>query len=63
MSLVFFDEKHPVQALCKDVIIMADKLKDKARTLTSRPVPHYIMGHSDGVIHCANGTDPSQYTL
>lgn len=47
-ELGFFDEKHPIQALCKDVIIMADKLKDKARTLTSRPVSHYIMGHSMG---------------
>lgn len=47
-ELGFIDEKHPVQALCKDVIIMADKLKEKARTLTDRPIPHYIMGHSMG---------------
>lgn len=42
-ELGFFDEKHPVQTLCKDVIIMADKLKEKAPT-----VPHFIMGHSMG---------------
>lgn len=47
-ELGFIDEKHPVQALCKDVVIMADKIKDKARTLTDRPTPHYIMGHSMG---------------
>ncbi|MFA9485792.1 MULTISPECIES: alpha/beta fold hydrolase [unclassified Moraxella] len=47
-ELGFIDEKHPVQALCKDVVIMADKLKDKACTLTDRPIPHYIMGHSMG---------------
>ncbi|USZ14240.1 lysophospholipase [Moraxella sp. FZFQ2102] len=42
-ELGFFDEKHPVQTLCKDVIIMADKLKEKVPT-----VPHFIMGHSMG---------------
>lgn len=47
-ELGFIDEKHPVQALCKDVIIMADKLKEKANSLTDRPAPHYIMGHSMG---------------
>ncbi|MDO4897366.1 MAG: alpha/beta fold hydrolase [Moraxella sp.] len=47
-ELGFIDEKHPVQALCKDVVIMADKLKDKTRTLTDHPIPHYIMGHSMG---------------
>lgn len=47
-ELGFIDEKHPVQALCKDVIIMADKLKEKANSLTDRPTPHYIMGHSMG---------------
>ncbi len=47
-ELGFIDEKHPVQALCKDVVIMADKLKDKARTLTERPIRHYVMGHSMG---------------
>lgn len=46
-ELGFFDEKHPVQALCKDVIIMADKLKEKAHTLGAS-VPHFIMGHSMG---------------
>lgn len=46
-ELGFFDEKHPVQALCKDVIIMADKLKEKAHTLGAK-VPHFIMGHSMG---------------
>lgn len=47
-ELGFIDEKHPVQALCKDVVIMADKLKNKAHTLTDHPIPHYIMGHSMG---------------
>ncbi|MDO4440813.1 MAG: alpha/beta fold hydrolase [Moraxella sp.] len=47
-ELGFFDEKHPVQTLCKDVIIMADKLKEKASELTDHPIPHYIMGHSMG---------------
>lgn len=47
-ELGFIDEKHPVQALCKDVIIMANKLKEKAQSLTDRPIPHYIMGHSMG---------------
>ena len=42
-ELGFFDEKHPVQTLCKDVIIVADKLKDRAPA-----VPHFIMGHSMG---------------
>ncbi|TWV84881.1 alpha/beta fold hydrolase [Moraxella sp. VT-16-12] len=46
-ELGFFDEKHPVQALCKDVIIMADKLKEKSHTLGAS-VPHFIMGHSMG---------------
>lgn len=47
-ELGFFDEKHPVQTLCKDVIIMANKLKEKAQSLTDRPISHYIMGHSMG---------------
>lgn len=47
-ELGFIDEKHPVQALCKDVVIMADKLKEKAKTLSDHPIPHYIMGHSMG---------------
>lgn len=47
-ELGFIDEKHPVQALCKDVIIMADKLKDRAKILADRPVRHYIMGYSMG---------------
>ncbi|MCL1623109.1 lysophospholipase [Moraxella sp. Tifton1] len=42
-ELGFFDEKYPVQILCKDVIIMADKLKELAPS-----VPHFIMGHSMG---------------
>lgn len=46
-ELGFFDEKHPVQALCKDVIIMAEKLKEKAKSLGVQ-VPHFIMGHSMG---------------
>lgn len=47
-ELGFFDEKHPVQTLCKDVIIMADKLKEKAHTLGAWHIPHFIMGHSMG---------------
>lgn len=47
-ELGFFDENHPVQTLCKDVIIMADKLKDKANKLARHPIAHYIMGHSMG---------------
>lgn len=46
-ELGFFDDKHPVQTLCKDVIIMADKLKAKAQELRA-DVPHFIMGHSMG---------------
>lgn len=42
-ELGFFDEKHPIQALCKDVVIMADKTKELAPN-----VPHFIMGHSMG---------------
>lgn len=42
-ELGYFDDKHPVQALSKDVIIMADKLKEHAPS-----VPHFIMGHSMG---------------
>ncbi|MDO4895681.1 alpha/beta fold hydrolase [Moraxella sp.] len=42
-ELGFFDEKHPVQTLCKDVIIMADQLKELAPN-----VAHFIMGHSMG---------------
>ncbi|MFB6348851.1 alpha/beta fold hydrolase [Moraxella sp. ZJ142] len=42
-ELGFFDDKHPIQALCKDVIIMADKLKEQACD-----VPHFIIGHSMG---------------
>ena len=39
----FFDEAHPVQALLKDVIIMADALKTRYPD-----APHFIMGHSMG---------------
>ncbi|GAA0311242.1 alpha/beta fold hydrolase [Psychrobacter aestuarii] len=39
----FFDEAHPVQALLKDVVIMADALKTRYPD-----VPHFIMGHSMG---------------
>ncbi|UXZ04365.1 lysophospholipase [Moraxella nasicaprae] len=42
-ELGFIDEKHPVQTLCKDVIIMADQLKELAPN-----VAHFIMGHSMG---------------
>ncbi|WFF38109.1 lysophospholipase [Moraxella nasibovis] len=42
-ELGFFDEKHPVQTLCKDVIIMAEKTKELAPN-----TPHFIMGHSMG---------------
>ena len=47
-ELGFFDEKHPVQVLCKDVIIMADKLKAQAKMLNTGNIPHFIMGHSMG---------------
>ena len=47
-ELGFFDEKHPTQTLCKDVIIMANKLKEKTQSLTDHPIPHFIMGHSMG---------------
>lgn len=47
-ELGFFDEKHPVQTLCKDVIIMADALKAYAKTHSTDPVRHLIMGHSMG---------------
>lgn len=47
-ELGFFDEKHPVQTLCKDVIIMADALKEQVRTLTDDKVPCFILGHSMG---------------
>lgn len=42
-ELGFFDDKHPVQTLCKDVVIMADKLKEIAPN-----VPHFLLGHSMG---------------
>ncbi len=47
-ELGFFDEKHPVQALCKDVIVCADALKQKSKELTNKNIPHFIMGHSMG---------------
>lgn len=47
-ELGFFDEKHPVQTLCKDVIVMADTLKEQAKSLTDRRIRHYLMGHSMG---------------
>lgn len=42
-ELGFFDNKHPVQTLLKDVIIMADELANRHPN-----VPHFIMGHSMG---------------
>ena len=42
-DLGFFTHEHPVQALLKDVIIMADILKNQ-----HPEVPHFIMGHSMG---------------
>ncbi|UNU73811.1 lysophospholipase [Moraxella nasovis] len=42
-ELGFFGTDHPIQTLCKDVIIMADKLKE----LTPN-VPQFILGNSMG---------------
>lgn len=42
-DLGFFEKKHPVQTLLKDVIIMANALKKQYPD-----VPHFIMGHSMG---------------
>ena len=42
-DLGFFGEEHPVQSLLKDVIIMADTLKNR-----HPDVPHFVMGHSMG---------------
>ncbi len=42
-ELGFFGNEHPVQSLLKDVIIMADALKQRHPN-----VPHFIMGHSMG---------------
>jgi alpha-beta hydrolase superfamily lysophospholipase len=42
-DLGFFGEEHPVQSLLKDVIVMADSLKDR-----HPDVPHFVMGHSMG---------------
>lgn len=42
-DLGFFTHEHPVQSLLKDVIIMADILKERYPE-----VPHFIMGHSMG---------------
>ncbi|MBE0445643.1 alpha/beta hydrolase [Psychrobacter sp. FME5] len=39
----FFGEEHPVQSLLKDVIVMADSLKERHPN-----VPHFVMGHSMG---------------
>lgn len=47
-ELGFFDDKHPVQILSKDVIIMTKALKTKAKELTDKPIPTVIMGHSMG---------------
>lgn len=47
-ELGFIDEKHPVQALCKDVVVAADALKAKAVELGAHDFPHFIMGHSMG---------------
>ena len=42
-ELGFFGIEHPVQSLLKDVIIMADALKDRYPN-----VPHFILGQSMG---------------
>ena len=42
-DLGFFGDEHPVQSLLKDVIIMADALKNRYPD-----VPHFVMGHSMG---------------
>ncbi|WP_019673085.1 alpha/beta fold hydrolase [Psychrobacter lutiphocae] len=42
-ELGYFGEKHPMQTLLKDAIIMADTLK-----VQYPDVPHFIMGHSMG---------------
>lgn len=42
-ELGFFGIEHPVQSLLKDVIIMADTLKDRYPN-----VPHFILGQSMG---------------
>lgn len=42
-ELGFFGEEHPVQSLLKDVIVMADNLKER-----HPEVPHFVMGHSMG---------------
>lgn len=47
-ELGFFDERHPVQTLCKDVMLVADALKQKAAALNAPNVPHVVMGHSMG---------------
>lgn len=47
-ELGFFDEKHPMQTLCKDVIIMANALKAKANALLNKEIPCFVMGHSMG---------------
>ncbi|MDO5651784.1 MAG: alpha/beta fold hydrolase [Moraxella sp.] len=58
-ELGFIDEKHPVQALCKDMVIMADKLKTFATD-----VPHFVMGHSMGslVVRTVLAHHASQFT-
>ncbi len=42
-ELGFFGDEHPVQSLLKDVIVMADSLKER-----HPDVPHFVMGHSMG---------------
>ncbi|MBF0658411.1 alpha/beta hydrolase [Psychrobacter sp. NG25] len=42
-DLGFFGDEHPVQSLLKDVIIMADTLKNR-----HPDVPHFVLGHSMG---------------
>lgn len=57
-KLGFIDEKHPVQALCKDVVIMADKLKERA------PIGATLYhGAFYGVVCCADGADPPRHCL
>lgn len=47
-ELGFFDKNHAVQTLSKDVVTMANALKNKAKSLSDAPVPCFIMGHSMG---------------
>lgn len=47
-ELGFFDEQYPIQTLSKDVILMANALKSRAKSLTNKKIPCILMGHSMG---------------